>query len=234
LARGETDIVAFADNSGYLTWNNINTGLFYALEWRSSMQNSNAWNRSYDSLEQIQSSAATVTVYVPLFYRVRSASNRWVYITSLPKTGQTNVYIAADDGDFQAGTAWAVPRFSDNGNGTITDNNTGLMWLKSANEPGPLIWFEALAYCTNVSTGGYTDWRLPNLNELETLRDASSSAPCLPIGHPFTAVVAADYWTGTTYAPNTADAWALDMNDGQPRNRTKAGGYYVWPVRGGL
>jgi len=51
----------------------------------------------------------------------------------LPKTGQTTVYSTGDDGDIQAGVSWPSPRFMDNGDGTITDNLTGLMWLQDAN-----------------------------------------------------------------------------------------------------
>jgi hypothetical protein len=50
----------------------------------------------------------------------------------VPQTGQTASYAAGDDGDIQAGVPWPVPRFTDNGNGTVRDNLTGLIWLKNA------------------------------------------------------------------------------------------------------
>ena len=49
------------------------------------------------------------------------------------KTGQTVSYALGDDGDLQKGVMWPVPRFTDNGSGTVTDNLTGLIWLKDAN-----------------------------------------------------------------------------------------------------
>ncbi|KJR41414.1 protein of unknown function DUF1566 [Candidatus Magnetoovum chiemensis] len=52
---------------------------------------------------------------------------------SLGKTGQTVSYRAGDDGDLQKGVSLPEPRFTDNGDGTVTDNHTGLMWLKDAN-----------------------------------------------------------------------------------------------------
>ena len=56
--------------------------------------------------------------------------------------------------------------FIDNGDGTITDRSTGLMWQKDRSTS--LQWDEALAYCENLTLANYTDWRLPNLNELRS------------------------------------------------------------------
>ena len=50
--------------------------------------------------------------------------------TDIPKTGQTLIYASGDDGNIQAGIEWPAPRFTDNGDGTVTDSLTGLMWLK--------------------------------------------------------------------------------------------------------
>ncbi|UCE55232.1 MAG: hypothetical protein JSV31_07260 [Desulfobacterales bacterium] len=49
------------------------------------------------------------------------------------KTGQTDSYADCDDGDLEKGIVWPVPRFTDNEDGTVTDNLTGLVWLKNAN-----------------------------------------------------------------------------------------------------
>ncbi len=54
----------------------------------------------------------------------------------VPKTGQTTPYGAGDDGALQKGVAWPTPRFTDSENGTVTDNLTGLIWLKNANAFG--------------------------------------------------------------------------------------------------
>ena len=56
----------------------------------------------------------------------------------VPKTGQTVSYATGDDGDLQKGVAWPDPRFTDNSDGTVTDNLTGLIWLKNANCFGPV------------------------------------------------------------------------------------------------
>ena len=64
--------------------------------------------------------------------------------------------------------------FVDNGNSTITDNATGLMWQQNDSGAG-LNWADALAYCQNLTTAGYDDWRLPNAKELQSIVDYSRS-----------------------------------------------------------
>lgn len=119
--------------------------------------------------------------------------------TAIPKTGQTTIFTSGDDGNLQAGVTWPEPRFTDNGNGTITDNLTGLMWLKDANcsdtlemgttYTGTLTWQEALDFVKGVNNGtydispcgnytaSYTDWRLPSITELESLQQYGQADP---------------------------------------------------------
>jgi hypothetical protein len=107
------------------------------------------------------------------------------------------VFATGDDGDLQMGVSWPRPRFTDNGDGTVTDNLTGLIWLQDANcLPGGQPWADALARssalfdgCTTCGgTGGDCDlsdgsvagdWRLPNRFELESLLDLAFSDPAL-------------------------------------------------------
>jgi len=70
--------------------------------------------------------------------------------------------------------AMASERFSDNGDGTVTDIETGLMWAEKDNGV-PINWPDALAYCKDYSNDGHTDWRLPTLTELATLFDPQST-----------------------------------------------------------
>ena len=73
----------------------------------------------------------------------------------VPRTGQTTTYAAGDDGSFQKGVELPTPRFTDNGNGTITDNLTGLIWLKNANCPnGTRHWVTALADVASLNSTG--------------------------------------------------------------------------------
>jgi len=101
-------------------------------------------------------------------------------------------------------------------------------------------WQAALDYIQiNVNgdgLGGYNDWRLPNRYELESLLDMSRSSPALPSGHPFTfeSVGSYYYWSSTTDAAATDDAWYVNLLYGAVASANKiTNSYYVWPVRGG-
>ena len=186
----------------------------------------------------------------------------------LPDTGQTKCYDPSgsttneipcagtgQDGDKLMGVAWPNPRFTDNADGTMTDNLTGLIWLKNANcsatlggvaKTTTLTADNALVWTNNLASGscGLTDgsiagqWRLPNINELASLLDLSQSNPALPSGHPFTSVQngASDmYWASTTFFANPARGWSVYMYDGVVSNGANKSSslYSVWPVRGG-
>jgi hypothetical protein len=156
------------------------------------------------------------------------------------KSGQTSSYATGDDGDKEEGIAWPDSRFSDNGDGTVTDNLTGLIWLQDANSFGQRSWADALSDCNSLADGaaGLTDgsvagdWRLPNVNELQSLIDFGNYNPALPTGHPFSNVQSSNYWSSTTCAPSTASAWGVYMGYGGVSGYTKSNSYYVWPVRG--
>lgn len=157
---------------------------------------------------------------------------------SLPQTGQTTSYRAGDDGDLERGVVSPSPRFTDNGNGTVADNLTGLMWTKNANLPnGTKTWQVALDYVKSLNSSnylGYSDWRLPNRKELRSLIDYSEYDPSLPIGHPFTNVQLNYYWSSSTNASRTESAWMVNMHDGAVQaNEAYYDVYYVWPVRSG-
>lgn len=64
--------------------------------------------------------------------------------------------------------AMAVERFVKNNNGTVTDHKTGLMWAEKDNET-PIHWMDAQSYCQEYSGAGYTDWRMPTVDELSSL-----------------------------------------------------------------
>ena len=159
------------------------------------------------------------------------------YPGEVAKTGQTTSYRTRDDGALKRGLAWPNPRFTDHGN-TVTDNLTGLMWTKNANLPnGTRTWNGAIDYCNGMNSGagtyGYTDWRLPNVREMQSLIDYGRSWPALPSGHPFTGVQPAYYWSSSTYAGNTFSAWHVHLGHGIVDGGGKTYAYYVWPVRAG-
>jgi hypothetical protein len=184
------------------------------------------------------------------------------------KTGQTTCYDAAgavipcagtgQDGAYQMGIdpaivptggpsgvyntpAWTGVRFTDNGDGTVTDNLTALIWLKNANCFGWQTWATALTSANTLASGscGLNDgssagqWRLPNVNELYSLIDLTQSRPPLPAGHPFTGVQPYFYWTSTTHADSPSLAWRVSLVNGSVIGLNKTNSFYVWPVRGG-
>jgi streptogramin lyase len=165
----------------------------------------------------------------------------------LPRTGQTTIYAAGDDGAIQAGVAWPIPRFTDNGDQTVMDNLTGLMWIKDAGVPnvgtctgGAMFWQTALDYieCLNSSNYlGHDDWRLPNFNELISLIDRSTFNPVLPLNHPFTNVqlLPGVYWSSTTPVQDIDFAMFIYTSDTNVNSTPKYGNWflYVWPVRAG-
>jgi len=125
-------------------------------------------------------------------------------------------------------------RFVDNSDGTITDTSTGLMWQK-ATAPGTYTWEQALTYCENLTlpAGGYSDWRLPNRNELQSIVDYSQSAPTINTTF-FPDTVMSYYWSSTTHAYDTTRAWSVYLSDGYVGFGYSVGGsYYVRAVRGG-
>ena len=157
----------------------------------------------------------------------------------LPKTGQTTKYAAGDDGDLRKGAAWRGPRFAVS-NDCVTDNLTGLMWSKNGNMPnGTKTWQEALDYVASLNSRGgvcgYTDWRLPNVNELESLVNAEKSDTATWLNtQGFTNAQAGNYWSSSTYASDMdGGALVVGMDDSSVGGIYKSYNYYVWPVRAG-
>jgi len=155
----------------------------------------------------------------------------------VPKSGQTNSYHVGDDAWWSTnnvGAVWPNPRFTvQMDTNCVVDNLTGLIWARNANLPGgKLDWTNAVVYCTNLTYGGYSDWRLPNRRELFSLIDDSKSNPALPAGHPFIAVQSNRYWSSTAIMDGSA--WYVNLNYGIVHADCEMNdAQYVWPVRGG-
>lgn len=186
--------------------------------------------------------------------------------SSLLRTGVTKCYAgngtevdcigSGQDGESKSGVALA---YTDNGNGTITDDKTGLVWekLDDANLDGDAgihdkdrtySWIntqEKVATFNAFSFGGHSDWRVPNIRELQSLLNFGRAEPaiatifdddCTP-GCKSTdcscTSSSTSYWTSTPYHDVPSHSWAVYFLDGQitAQNRTVA--FHVRLVAGG-
>lgn len=176
------------------------------------------------------------------------------HAVELPETGQTDCYDeegqvpcfdTGQDGDVEAGVAWPSPRFLDPGDGAILDTLTGVRWLKDAGTStvgpcggGLMDWREALDYvaCLNeIEYSGHSDWRLPNVNQLESLMNAGEGDAAIWLQEQgFTGVHSGQpYWSSTTVASLTDHAWIADLSYGESLHWNKSDLAYVWPMRSG-
>jgi Protein of unknown function (DUF1566) len=205
--------------------------------------------------------------------------------TRFPATGQITSYVAGDDGYYQAGSPL---NYTDNGDGTITDNNTKLMWEEKDDVSGSLNRFTNTypwagtcqdnstvcgtdADCTAVSGtakctpargaqytifqwvaalnaeafAGHTDWRIPNIKELQSIVDYGTSDPAVDAAFntscssgctvlTCSCTQSGGYWSATTFAGNSLGAWYVGFDGGPVRLGNMAAHYYVRAVRGGL
>ncbi len=158
----------------------------------------------------------------------------------LPVTGQTRCFDShgaavhcgdsGQDGELKTGVRWPSDRFMLQDDG-VEDRLTGLVWYGRGDLPGrPVAWDQALDRVRALAGQTRRPWRLPTINELESLVDASAHDPALPAGHPFAAVLAA-YWSSTTSGFETDWAYVLYLDKGAvgvgfKRNED----FYLWPV----
>lgn len=155
----------------------------------------------------------------------------------LIKTNQAICYDAAgsvidcggtgQDGESLRGAARS---YTDRMNGTIIDNNTGLIWQKQDNSQ-TYTWVNALAYC-NANMAGLVgpSWRLPNVYELYSLVDFGvASAPYIN-GTLFPATQG-NYWSATTHPVTKTNAMIVDFSSGVATTSDKASSYYFRCVR---
>ncbi len=189
--------------------------------------------------------------------------------STFPATGQiapatgTMTHTGAtvrDDGFVKAGGPLS---YQDNGDGTISDLNTGLMWEKKSNDgslhyvnktfvwSSPLtdtVWDWIDAVNTEVGNGigfaGFNDWRLPNVRELLSIIDYGRLGPAVDPAFnnnpsagctvlTCSATVQLPYWSSTTVATVAVDAWTVEFAAGHVVAALKSEAHFVRAVRGG-
>ena len=115
--------------------------------------------------------------------------------------------------------------------GVVVDTRTGLVWQDDATAASTTAtWANAITTCENLVLGGYTDWRLPNINELKSIRDMSRSGPAIEAT--FVNTATNNYWSSTSYAADSTFAWYVDFSNGGVYADDKTVSLYVRCVRG--
>jgi hypothetical protein len=122
-------------------------------------------------------------------------------------------------------------RFTDNGDGTITDNFTGLIWTKIQSS-SLLSWEDALVFSEGLTTGGQNDWRLPNIKEIQSLNNTKLSKPSFNKAF-FINLSSGNYWSSTTLQNATLKAWDINIDYGIVSYNDKTMKENVLCVRGG-
>jgi len=146
---------------------------------------------------------------------------------SVVDTGQTTSYTATagEDSDYTNNP----PSYTDNGNGTITDNVTDLVWQQTDDDT-TRDWASAGTYCDNLTLGSQSDWQLPTVKELSGILNLGGYNPS--INAVFTGTNSSSYWSSTTRAYNTSYAWYVYFGNGFVHSSYKTNNY-VRCVRGG-
>ena len=143
-------------------------------------------------------------------------------------------------------------RYCDNGDGTVTDTRTNLVWLKNANcsAMSPANWQTAMNNAAALANGicGLSDgshagyWRLPLIGEWQAMVDTRFSNPAVSNaagtgqwteGNAFSGVQSTVYWSSSSGVNLPGSAWDVDLNSGGVGTVGKTGANDVWPVRGG-
>ena len=130
-------------------------------------------------------------------------------IQLLPDTGQTTSYttLFGEDHDYSINT----PSYTNNGNGTITDNVTGLMWQQV--DGGEMTFENAITYCNNLTLGGLSGWRLPTPIEAYSILNHQNSNPA--INTTFFTLTTAEYWWTSVFENNsTTKVWCTNSGGG--------------------
>jgi len=121
--------------------------------------------------------------------------------------------------------------FVDNGDSTVTDTATGLMWQK-ATAPGAYTWEGALDCCETLTLAGHSDWRLPTIKELRHLADWSQYGPAID-GNFFPDTQPSYYWSSMTIPGYPYGAWCMDFYDANEYGIEKNSTCHVRAVRSG-
>ncbi len=147
------------------------------------------------------------TILMSLFGLLMISSLK-AQLRDLPDTGQTTSYTSTTGEDsYYTGN---VPSLTDNGNGTVTDNVTGLMWQQD--DGGEMTWDNAVTYAENLTLAFYTDWRLPTSHELLNILNYTTNPAIDVIYFPYSSN---NFWWGATAFIDDAERiWVTNAGGG--------------------
>ena len=241
LGTGAQDInvsATFADKDISLVWGYRNI----QKDWVAASPNGDYTPEQLVATSSVQEYFQSVPAHMGYWVKSENTQSQAVeiiYVDSLSiepapstpstlakKTGQTTSYANYDDGYYQKGATPNYTRDSD----IVQDHLTGLMWQDDAT-PSAMTWTDAGAYCSALTLGGYTDWRLPTRAELQGIADYGRYNPA--IDPTFQNTISYFYWSSTAGADGTDDAWYLNFDSGGQNNDNKAYDGYVRCVRAG-
>src|SRR5213593_3490672 len=228
--------------------------------WTSTSEADSPWNTWFVDFQDGQVGAGLEHGTGPV-RAVRDGSGG----CPLPATGQTTCWDSSGNAISCAGTGedgedrkGAPLAYDDNGNGTVTDLNTGLVWEKVSDDgtvhdkDNLYSWANAftgrVATLNATSFAGHTDWRLPNVRELQSIVNYQSSNPmvssafktnCAP-GCPATGcscTASGNYWSSTSSVSSPSRAWFVSFRYGNvdafSSSGSKSVAAFVRAVRGG-
>jgi hypothetical protein len=117
--------------------------------------------------------------------------------------------------------------FTDNNDGTLTDSATGFTWQQT-DDGSPQRWEGALSYCDGLDLAGHTDWRLPNIRELQSVVNDGLNHPAIDSAF---SSRSDRYWSGSTSAGQASDGWHVDFGEGAAAADYKGGSAGLISVR---
>lgn len=146
-----------------------------------------------------------------------------------------NTSLKIDENEFEISKSEVMPKVTlpvirDNKTQTVYDPTTKLMWQDNSEvKNNAKNWQDAMSYCDNLTLGGYSDWRLPDIKELLSITDVTRYDPVIKSG--FKNVRTDGYWSGSIYAKDSDDAWYVHFDRGYEEPYTKGYNFLVRCVR---